>query len=68
MTVSLNGRPVEDLEIDGLNPSDHPKYCDAFISRAVWGDTGEELNDSELDALTHDSDIVYSLVMRKIYG
>jgi hypothetical protein len=63
MSIEWRGRKVVDLEVDGIEMSDYPKFCDAFISRATWNDTGQELTDEELEDLTsEDSDLVYKLV------
>ena len=52
----LHGRAVTDIEIDGIDTRDYPDFCDAFISAAVWNDTGEPLTDEELDALMDSED------------
>ena len=53
--ASLNGRKVEDIEVDGVNREDHPKYCDAYFSKATFADTGEELTDEQLMTLTENN-------------
>ena len=50
--MNINGREVVDAEIDGVDPTDYPDFCDAYFSRAVFADNGEELTDIELDILT----------------
>lgn len=47
----LNGRPVTDVEIDGVDPRDYPDFCDAYFTYAVFADTGEELTDKDLEEL-----------------
>jgi len=54
----FRGRVVTDIEFDGIDHHDHPDYCDAFISRAVWEDNCTELDDEELDALNGNRDLV----------
>ena len=39
------------VEIDGVDRSDHPDYCDAFISNAYHRD-GTKCTDGELEKLT----------------
>ena len=46
---SFRGRTVVDLEVDGVDPRDYPEFADAYVSWAHWADTGEPLNDQELD-------------------
>ncbi len=50
--MQLNGRKVVDVEVDGVDPSDYPDFCDAYFSHAVYADTKEELSDDELEELT----------------
>ena len=49
--MQLNGRKVVDVEIDGVDPTDYPDFCDAYFTYAVYEDTGEELTDAELEEL-----------------
>jgi len=60
--ITLNGRGVIDIEIDGVDHGDYPDYCDAFICSAVWEDSLEYLTDGELDQLNDDSQLVYETV------
>jgi len=60
-------REIEDIMLDGVDHNDAPDYCDAFICGATWSDSGEELNDKELDELNNDSDLVYELVVESLY-
>lgn len=52
MDTGLNIEQIECLEIDGVDPKDYPDFCDAFICHGVWKDSGKELTDEELEALT----------------
>lgn len=54
----FKGREIDDVEVDGIDMRDYPKFCDAYISRAMWGDTGEELTDSELEELNENYEFV----------
>ena len=56
---------LDEVEIDGVDSRDYPDFCDAFISRAVWKETGVELTDDELDRIP--SDEIYEAVMDKLY-
>lgn len=53
MNVTLNGRRVCGLEVDGVNTKDFPDFSDAFISRAYWNDSDEELTEEELETLSY---------------
>ena len=47
----LNGKKVVDLEIDGVDSSDYPDFCDAYFSGGCYED-GTKLTDDELEHLT----------------
>lgn len=66
-SIKLNGREVDDIVIDGIDPKDYPDFCDAYISSACYVDTGEELTDEELDELNEDRDLVYELTIDHLY-
>lgn len=44
-----DSRRIIDVEIEGVDMSDWPDFCDAYVSYARWADTGVELTDEELD-------------------
>lgn len=48
--MQLNGRRVKNAEVDGVDSSDYPDFCDAFFSYAEYED-GTPLNDEELEQL-----------------
>jgi len=67
MEAFIRDRKIIDLEIDGIDRDDHPKYCDAFIAKAIWADSGKELNEDELEELSEQSDIVNELAHDSLY-
>tara|TARA_R110002020_G_scaffold225802_3_gene435992 strand:+ start:1302 stop:1487 length:186 start_codon:yes stop_codon:yes gene_type:complete len=56
---------LTNIEVDGIDTSDYPKFCDAFIASADYN--GKPLTDKELDKLNEDSDFVHSCVEDSIY-
>lgn len=60
-------REVTDIEIDGIDTTDYPDFCDAFICSAIWKDTDQYLTDAELEVLNENRDLVYSSVMESLY-
>jgi hypothetical protein len=52
--MKLNNRTVIDAEIDGVDSSDYPDFCDAHFVYAIWEDTKEELTDEELIKLAEE--------------
>lgn len=51
LKLSLDGREVVDPELAGLDTSDYPDFCDAYFDKAFFADTGEALDDDQLDRL-----------------
>jgi hypothetical protein len=52
MTVVFKGRVVVDLEVEGVDPSDYPDFCDAYFSYGVYEGSGEPLSDDDLIKLS----------------
>lgn len=52
------------IEWDGIDHSDYPDYCDAYIVNAERD--GVELTEEELEEL-NDSDLKYELLMDYLY-
>lgn len=67
--MQFRGRTVVDIEVDGVDPSDYPDFCDAYVSRAFYDDTGESLTEAELDEFTEDnSDVVSEMAFEQCLG
>lgn len=49
--VIFKGREVEIENIINATLNEYPDFADAFIESAFYIDTGEQLNDDELDRL-----------------
>ena len=58
-----------DYELDGIDTSDYPDFCDAFICNANVIENGEirEASEDELDKLNEDSQLVHELVYNRLY-
>ncbi|MCB0448457.1 MAG: hypothetical protein KDD03_13300 [Gelidibacter sp.] len=48
---TLDIKNVEDIEIEGVDPSDYPDLCDAFIARAFNLEANRECTEEELEYL-----------------
>jgi hypothetical protein len=48
--LALDGREVIDPDVQ-RDSRDHPDFADAYFFSARFADTGEELNDEQLDKL-----------------
>lgn len=68
--MEIAGRTVSyrSLEVDGVDPSDYPDFCDAFFSYAEFED-GTPLADEELEYLTdHYGDVINELCYDSCVG
>jgi hypothetical protein len=54
------------LQVENINYSDYPDFCDAFISGGCFVD-GEPLDDVTIEKLNQDNDAIYEAVQRYIY-
>ena len=50
--MKLHGRKVVDVQVEGVDHKDYPDLCDAFFAYAVFEDTGEPLDEADMDLLT----------------
>lgn len=50
-------KKVTNVEFEGIDMSDYPKFCDAYISYAEID--GREATEAELDALMEDTNFFY---------
>ena len=67
-TIAINGKNVElgSVEIDGIDTTDYPDFCDAFAAYAEFID-GTPLNDSELDELNDNRGVIYELTLERVF-
>ena len=67
--MTINKLHIDDVQVEGIDYSDYPDFCDAYIESAVIKDNGEfrDATDEELDAINDDRDFVYSKVIEFIY-
>ena len=56
---------IENLEVEGIDPSDYPDFCDAYISYAEID--GKPASDEEMDELNEDSSFVYEKVIERVF-
>ncbi len=54
------------IEFDGIDHSDYPDFCDAFICYAEHED-GEPLTDAELDLLNEDGGFVHETLWNHLF-
>jgi hypothetical protein len=56
---------ITDISINGIDYSDYPDFCDAYIEEATYN--GIPLNEDQLDELNEDRDFVYDKVMNFLF-
>ena len=64
--MNLDLSKIEDIEFDGIDHSDYPDYCDAFITSATYN--GRDLTEEELEWVGDDNSMwVYEKLMDYLY-
>ena len=63
--MNLDYTKIEDVEVDGIDTSDYPDFCDAYIAAATY--KGRAMTDQELGALNEDGSYIYDRIADKIY-
>ena len=64
--MNLDLSKIEDIEFDGINHSDYPDFCDAFISSATY--QNRDMTEEELEVLDEEyRDWVYEKLMDYLY-
>ena len=59
-TTTLPELNLRSIELDGIDMSDYPDFCDAFICYAEAKD-GTPLTDEQLELLNEDTEFVHIL-------
>lgn len=55
--LTFKGRRLTDVTVQDIDFKDYPDFCDAYIESASWEDTGQALNDDELEAVNNDGSL-----------
>lgn len=58
-------KKISNIEVDGIDFSDYPDFCDAFIASADYDD--EPMTEEQLKEINEDYDFVYECVMNHIH-
>ncbi len=61
----MNYLKITNVYVDGIDTSDYPDFCDAFIASAEYD--GEDMTDEQLDEINEHYDFVYECVMNQIF-
>lgn len=65
MTNSFDYSKISNVELDGIDHSDYPDYCDAYIVSAEYD--GRPMTEDEIETLNEDSQFVYEKVFDQIF-
>ena len=57
----LDYKLITNVEVDGIDTTDYPDFCDAFISSAEYN--GEPMTEDQLDELNDDGEFIQEAVM-----
>jgi len=52
---------ITNIEVEGIDMQDYPKFCDAYIAYAETAD-GVALTEQELDIVNEDYDVLYQAI------
>jgi len=56
---------ITNIEFDNIDHSDHPDYCDAYISAADYN--GKPMTDEQLDEINEDRDFVHEQLFNHLF-
>lgn len=56
---------ISAIEVDGIDTSDYPDFCDAYITYAEY--KGKPMSERQLERLNENSQFVYECVTEKLY-
>ena len=63
--IDFKAEHITDIEWEDIDYSDYPDFCDAYIVSAKYYDIW--LDQALIDKLNEDRDLVYQLLMDKLY-
>jgi hypothetical protein len=66
MTLTeLDYSKITNVVVEGIDYSDAPDFCDAYITDAMYD--GEPMTDEQIELINQDSQFVYDSVINWIY-
>lgn len=65
MRLKLFQNSITEVKVGGIDMSDYPKFCDAYIESALID--GVEATEAELEDLTEDSSFLYECIHNQIH-
>ena len=65
MRLKLFQNSITEVEVGGIDMTDYPKFCDAYIESALID--GVKATEAELEDLTEDSCFLYECIHNQIH-
>ena len=63
--MELEFKRISNVEFEGVDTSDAPDFCDAFVVSAYYDD--EPMTQDQIEELNDDSAMVYDLLIDYLY-
>jgi|TARA_Y100000389_G_scaffold109903_1_gene106999 hypothetical protein len=63
--MQINFNQITDVEVEGIDMQDYPKFCDAYI--ATCQIDGVDATDAQLNVINENSLFVYEQITEAIY-
>ena len=61
----MNWEKIADIKFDGIDHSDYPRYCDAYVSECTID--GISATDEQLEEINENRDFVYEKLWNYLY-
>ena len=55
---------IHNVQVKGINITDYPDFCDAFIVSADYD--GKKMTDEQLEELSFDTDFLYDKILEQL--
>ena len=65
LTLKLFQKNITDIEVGGIDMSDYPKFCDAYIESALID--GVEATEAELEDMNAEHSFLYECIQNQIH-
>lgn len=65
MSNQLDYSKISDIVLEGIDTSDYPDFCDAYIVSATYD--GEEMTNEQIEMLNEDTQFVYDTVIDQLF-
>ncbi len=65
MSNKLDYSKISDIVLEGIDTSDYPDFCDAYIASATYD--GEEMTNEQIEMINQDTQYVYDCVIDHLF-